>query len=242
MHKQKPIIFSTEMVQAILDGRKSETRRPIKGKKSDAGFKIVTFPDGMKWPIGMNEEEATNDYLRCPYGKPGDLLYVKESFMPVGWDDDGHEWTFKFKDESTINVCKIFQNDDDGQKQLEYYRKITEFLHDEGCPMTDKEHFHGGMARQLMPFTSPRFMPKNVARIWLKVEDIQVEKLQDITDEGIINEGINSAYLPNNSFLRRVAFSSLWTSIHGAGEWEQNPWVWCVKFSVVSVNGKPENV
>lgn len=202
--KEIPILFSTEMVQAILDGRKSQTRRTLKVK----GCKLFTPENPNDW-TKEDIERWNENYHPC--GQPGDLLWVREAF--------------KYIDEEETRV--------DYKSQYTYpeYHMWRPSIH----------------------------MPKSAARIWLQVEEVKVERLQYISWDDALSEGIHVKYWgddKNQPYAYRksdpqkettdyqrspiVAFRDLWTDINGRTSWNANPWVWVVKFKVLSTAGKPQ--
>lgn len=223
--KELPILFSTPMVQAILDGQKSQTRRIIKDIHPDSVsmFKAsyANHQIGFGWiepnQFNIPEENQLISLIKCPYGHPGELLWVRETFKPVPGG-------YAFHADKHINWCKRIKKE-----------KWKPSIH----------------------------MPKEAARIWLEMEEIRVERLQDISEEDAIAEGISqvddSPVLYNNylfdvktamwpeygsltktyGFTNPVdSFRSLFEKINGPASWLQNPWVWVVKFKVLSTNGK----
>lgn len=195
--KQTPILFSTPMVKALLDGRKTQTRRilkdqPVKAKAHD-GFSFLNVPKiGPIW-------DAKN---KCPYGQPGDLLWVRETWY----------------------------NDAGFGSPIYYYRADGEF----------DELFVRHKLGQVGPFKwKPSiYMPKAAARIWLRITDVRVERLQDISEddaeaEGILidDEGLMCFDYINKTMRHIVpeeSYKSLWESINGPESWDANPWVWVV--------------
>jgi hypothetical protein len=200
MMKEIPILFSTPMVQAILEGRKTQTRRLIKDKLQPVRVEVISGrrlvkPSG--WPL-MNVDEFTERL--CPYGKPGDQIWCRETWRGI--------------------------KQDFGPERIEY--KATETIN-----LTDK-------------WRPSIFMPKEAARIWLKVESVRVERLQDIPYPDIEKEGISldqlkgcDPCLPASIHLHHE-FKKLWERINGTDSWQANPWVWVVSFKVLSITGKPD--
>lgn len=201
MIEEKPILFSTEMVRAILDGRKTQTRRIYKKAPLDLDLYAI--------------KKHAKEYImtQCPYGKPGDVLWVREAFYKTQY----------------TNTCKYFYKAD--LEPLRWDFKCSPSIH----------------------------MPKEAARIWLKVSEITVERLNDISEHDAKSEGIESQFLFLFQEMRyrdylyksdndvqhywrdpRSSFRTLWESIHGENSWEHNPWVWVVKFEVLSTTGKPK--
>lgn len=193
----KPILFNTEMVRAILDGQKTCTRRVVKTRRKDAcGFYVTKRPDGSFAGIyEYDEDERMFENQLIPPYKPGDVLYVRETFIQAA----AHTFWYKADDNSWIS---------------------------EGL------HWHPSI-----------HMPKEAARIWLKVTDVWVERLQDITSEQIYREGteVEEPFVLNGE-EKRYAFSVLWNSTIKKSDldrygWAANPWVWVIEFERCS---KPE--
>lgn len=224
-HRIKPILFNTEMVRAILDGRKTVTRRVIKPhyKDGDAGFRINRRTvDGVITGVEYYDEEecGTDRYVNPPY-QVGDILYVRETW-------------------ARLVTAK------DGEMQSERYVYKA----------TDEYPF--GESGYIVKFRwkSSIHMPREAARIWLKVTDVRVERLQEITNEGCKAEGTNldewyeydewqhqtgdgcvADGIPVKFATLRDFFGSrIWNStIKNEDEyyrygWDANPWVWVIEF------------
>ncbi len=205
MKNEKPILFNTEMVEAVLDGRKTQTRRVIKLKEfcrsctKDYDF---TFRDKqMRW-----HDYRKNDFInkKCPYGQIGGELWVRETHFRFGrWIKNGisktgrQKWKFK-----TLN------------DNIKYY---------DNPPVVVAQNKYRGDAWYKRPSI---FMPRAYSRIQLKITDIRVERVKDITLSAIRDEGVNAIYQLKELWIK------LWNSInekHGYG-WDVNPWVWVVEF------------
>lgn len=209
--KEIPILFSTPMVQAILEGRKTMTRRVIKPRSY-----ITDVVDGV--PYEMTEDDASP--IKCPYGQPGDVLWVRESCCYVLRDHahdllegsrDNNQWVYKT---SVHPDWMIYAKEKYGYKW--------------------KPAIH---------------MPKEACRIKLLVKSVKVESLQDISAQDAIAEGIEylgtghygpewKNYLGNYStyLLPKQSFKSLWGSINGKESWEANPYVWVIEFERIKSN------
>lgn len=255
MIKQIPILFSTDMVRAILDGRKTQTRRTVKPMKSQEWLGTETllkspsaYPciiRGEQWaqfrhPFAgtvrnevIHSEDSPLTCIKCPYGKPGDLLYVREGYYQLGsWREVPNvktkggrmKWEFVAADDNiSFDVPESFRK---GRHHKD--------------PYTVAWH------KRL-----PRFMPKKYARTWLQVEEIRVERLLDISHDDAVQEGIKYVidkvtgfcghdYRSGGYNLMTTApksFFSLWESINGEGSRKENPWLWVLKFKVVSTTG-----
>lgn len=197
--KEIPILFSTDMVQAILDGRKTQTRR-LKGLENiseNASFDRMGYIDGLpnRYAAGFRVG-AMLRLIKCPYGKPGDLLWVREKF-----------------EVETDGTVKFYAGNIEVENNLAY--------------------------RQLTKWKPSIHMPKAAARIWLQVESVHTERFGNITLQDIENEGLPKDFLKYNYTSPIDWFASLWESINGPGSWQQNPWVWVIKFKTLSTTGKP---
>lgn len=193
MIKERPIIFNTDMVKAILEGRKTMTRRPIKCKEM---FTVFRYPDGRLWPTecDYNENIADNE-MKCPFGKPGDMLYVRETWAKLS-RIDGHKELFYAAD---------------GKKNMRVGFP---------CLWNWKPSIH---------------MPKEYARIWLRITDVRVERVQDISEVDAYEEGADFCLdVDGDTFRER--FMNLWNLIYGKGDykWENNPFTWVVEFERVA--------
>lgn len=190
----KPILFNTEMVEAVLDGIKHCTRRVVKGYiPKDAQFGYTAFtPKGCISCRGVFKDGYGEKFFKLPYQK-GDLLYVRETWS---------EWT-------------------DGY----LYKAWT-------GPSPQPGLFPGTKWKPSI------HMPKEAARIWLKVTDVRVERLQDIDINGIRSEGLVSAADLAGDMdiaLKKWEMEILWDSTINKSNidtygWEANPFVWVVEF------------
>ena len=189
----KPILFNTEMVRAILDGRKTCTRRLLKGPFTVHPNGYITKPRG-------NENLCTYE---PPY-QPGDILYVREAF---------------YRDEN----CILYKADNE---KLTGYRNMS----GEDVSVKWRPSIH---------------MPKEAARIWLKVTDVRVERLQEITADSIRNEGLSSlAVHCGDMEIALKEWENLWNSTIKKSDldrygWNANPYVWVIEFERCE---KPEGV
>ncbi len=220
--KEHPIIFSAPMVQAILKKQKTETRRVIVPQPvttwggpllvDDAGELWEPHPGG---PPGEPICLASGKPQHCPYGVPGDLLYVKERMRVVG--------------------------------RLARGRVIVEYMADGErmhCNIPET-HWDKPTSQPSEKFHNARFMPKWAARIWHEATTIDVERVQDITEDGAIAEGASPMHLDDLGQTwktHRRGFRTLWDSINlnrGYG-WDVNPRVYAVGHKLLSTTGRPE--
>ncbi len=195
----KPILFNTEMVRAILDGRKTCTRRIVKFTPS--------FFEVNEKPVYLYDTEPSMGKIYPPC-QPGDILYVRET-----WDCYP-----EYEDE---NAPAIYYYKADGDLRPEGYREIC---------------------KGWLPSIH---MPKKAARIWLKVADVHVERLQKITADGIRNEGLPSmAVHVGDMDVALKEWETLWNSTIKKSDldrygWEANPYVFVIEFVKID---KPEEI
>lgn len=202
--RERPILFSGAMVRALLAGTKTQTRRvakPVKhpdlGNIYDAGALVLE-----------NEPQHVIDRA-CPYGRPGDRLWVRETFMDLRgtgvehYDSDRRRQRYAF-----AANCPPGSYSDEARK--DYGLKWKPSIH----------------------------MPRSACRLVLEVTRVRVERLQANNHMDAIAEGVGlnpsaaevTMATPAGDSLPRVMFRALWEQINGVGAWEANPWVWVVEF------------
>lgn len=185
MTRERPILMSGPMVRALLAGAKTQTRRVAQPKRSI--------------------EPMTDE---CPYGQPGDTLWVREAW-------------------AAQHACDHLKPSEMRTADTRVHYAATEDL--------------GGLRKR-----PGMFMPRWASRITLRVTDVRVERLQDISEADAVAEGIGphrkggwwweqppDGIAGSNHFgakTARDAFRALWESINGGGSWDENPWVWVVSF------------
>lgn len=211
----KQILFNTEMVRAILMGQKTCTRRVVKGFiPDDAVWGYTAFtPKGYiscrgTFPVGYGEK-----FFKLPYQK-GDILYVRETWCRYGKLDD-----FDHVIEGTEEYYYLA----DGANPTPY-----------NCFLVQR---NGYDEYKDTPVWHPSIhMPKEAARIWLKVTDVRVERLQDIDGKGCVKEGIEEEPLKDigEEFVKGM-YHDLWDSTIKKSDidrygWDANPWVWVIDF------------
>lgn len=262
----KPILFNTEMVKAILEGRKTVTRRLVKSKSKKACGFFVTFRKLDNAFMGVYDYDENEMMFESPQTQPayiGDILYVRETWFLEEYYDD--EALIRFKAGGKQGL--------DYETEGELYHKLNKFAHDKWNPSL--------------------FMPKEAARIFLKVKDVRVERLQDITEEQAKAEGICRLYDDMSkdeyeTWARRIgkldsqeecsfknylwhgnfglygsgnnlsdaweyqysgydnavgSFSSLWNTTVDLKDWEKygwdaNPWVWVIEFERIELDSE----
>ncbi|NHZ94590.1 hypothetical protein [Massilia sp. CCM 8734] len=203
--KERPILMNAPMVRALLDGSKTQTRRIMKPQLV-YGDVCGLFPSwylpnkartgGTLYPNGKDTILAM-----CPYGDPGDQLWVRETFQPLFADGREHgadapDWEtgegYTVTYPATDAVVEWIDGDDN----------ITS-----GC----KPSIH---------------MPRWASRIQLEIVSVRVERLNDCSEADAKEEGINPATCVHEYY---DGYAKLWNEINGAGSWESNPWVWVIE-------------
>ena len=219
--RERPIIFSGPMVRAILDGRKTVTRRIVKPQPDDVidsepYWNVGGFMAEHYRPIKPNRPGREKS-LRCPYGDRGDRLWVKETLrLRRAYEDIG----------TGGPVLGIYAADDAPivARQTTPHQFCGRAMFDVDVPC--------GVTRT----SPPIFMPRWASRLTLEVVSVRVERLQEITVDEIAREGIEMPVgtypqcmnLQAEALLRE--FIDGWQILHGAGSWESNPWVWRIEF------------
>lgn len=210
--RERPILFTGPMVRAILEGRKTQTRRaikpqpvvsdrnpPIDGTPGDVFIAPDFFPEadvrggvfavctslGIYRCMGSQEFAAKH----CPYGVPGDRLWVREAVRCFEWMDGG-------------------------ETSVEYVASPGVF-HPDAEWVWKRESLPG------------MFMPRGLSRVTLTITDVRVQRLQDISTRDCWAEGIPSS--PDVDPVHE--FQELWCDINGASSWDANPWVWAITFN-----------
>jgi hypothetical protein len=212
-----PILFNIEMVKAILNGKKTCTRRIVKGyipTDAEFGYTAFTPKDAIscRGTFETDHQEYGEKFFKLPY-QPGDILYVRETWSEIKNADGSHKkYVYKASDQYPFGES----------------RYIIKF--------NWKPSIH---------------MPKEAARIWLKVTNVRVERLQNITEAEAILEGAtnNIAFIhsPDNEYdhihTAREHFIDIWNSTIKKGGidkygWDANPFVWVIEFEWCDKPGK----
>lgn len=215
--KERPVIFNGEMVRAILDGRKTQTRRVIANVSPDNCIplqKQTKTKDG----IYTHVMDAPGHGL-CPFGQVGDRLWVRETFAVLGNEDgcpidwDGN--LIKGDEKKAARIYKASCWQEPGNYGL--------------WSMPDRDTQYEGTWRPSI------HMPRWASRISLEITSVRVERLNDISEEDAKAEGVKAGVCPGHEhMMHQVAFSELWQSIYGEESWRANPWVWVIEFKQVS--------
>lgn len=232
--RERPILFSSPMVRAIIAGTKTQTRRIVKfprapnhlgqweptttggpdGGRLLVGGQLVPDPDPARVAMWHTR---TGSHVWCPYGFPTDRLWVRETW---GWGNE----------RCKAAQCVVYQADKSAREAF-----------CSGGPDTLADI----LGKPVRRFTEPErwrpsiFMPRWASRLTLEVLAVRVQRLQEISDEDVQSEGISPEYVsgpgaPDYAMQRRLALAELWDGIDGKRTpWASNPWVWALTFRIV---------
>lgn len=219
--KERGMIFNGEMVRAILDGRKTQTRRIMKnqpaGDSPDTPALIRNVDGGFQWYGHYGESSIFN----CPFGAIGDRIWVRETFQgPLVPEDELSEFLGENPDKfESPAYCEYAA---DGGPRPEYVD-------------ADDNTRHG--------WRPAIHMPRWASRITLEITNVGVQRLQSISQNDAAREGLirlpatgryclnqGDQYFGGASHDAREVFSWLWESIYGEVSWQENPWVWVIEF------------
>ncbi len=223
--RERPILFNEQMVRAILEGRKTVTRRVMKPQPDFLGSMVDPNTPFKTLDAGLHAR------ITCPYGEPGDRLWVRET-----WTD--------------VNMCGApalaYRADEDIRDLMEE----PGFLDDRGAfnyddPRVKPYPFACWYAELGQARWRPSIhMPRWASRILLEITAVRVERLQDISEEQALAEGVRGepcdharqacADIGCWGDTAKGAFGFLWESLNGEGSWAANPWVWVVEFKRVT--------
>lgn len=207
--RERPILFNGAMVRAILAGQKTQTRRAIKPQPFEASF--LDAPGQHRPSIDedgrLRVATSTGVHrLTCPFGQPGDRLWVRET---------------------TVNVEKhgylgpVYLESEEGRDCLNFG------LAPAPDDMTEVEPHEVTLRPSI-------HMPRSMCRLLLEITDLRIERLQAITEADAVAEGLSQSesgsWLPGPCDHPEWAFHQLWAQVYGEPAWEANPWVWVIEF------------
>lgn len=217
--KERPILMSAPMVLALLAGTKTQTRRLVK-KVEQMPFRMrpidehpwETLP-AIKEPDGgwTALEGAPVNWEMCPYGVPGDRLWVRERMRVLGVSTSGPP------DRTEVHL--VYEAGGADSCWIEYPERLV------GTPVIGKCLAYGGY--------------REASRITLELTETRVERVQSISADDVVAEGISPSSVPGlGSDASLVeAYRKLWESINGADSWREDPWVWVLSFNVLERDG-----
>ena len=248
--------MTAESVRAILEGRKTQTRRVVRFP-DDHFFKGVTgqiqqhyefksaYPmpkcGFVFWSGDPGKEfsdlayQDSNDGFYCPYGKPGDRLWVRETWRLGAWREDGRmAIDYRATPEITNTPWVILQNDPDGEKFNRYWMQASDELEEKGIQPGVDDFYHWEPGQAPLRWHSGRFMQRSFARLILEITEIGVQRVQAISGYDACAEGI----VAPDAGGPVSHYRDVWDRINAKRgyPWDLNPWVWVIKFKLVNQN------
>lgn len=215
--KERPIIFSGDSVRAILDGHKTQTRRVVKQLQNSKCFTYWNYKEVIKPELGglwiddncVGGRVEDGRHVNCPYGKPGDRLWVKESAALQSY--------YNIEMVTLAYRSHHFPSLVPGRHAIASFEKrITEIPY------------------RLGKYTSALFMPRWASRITLEITNVWIERLQDITDDDAVAEGVMGDEGPYDQQSPVMCFETAWNKINGKKyPWGSNPFVWVIEFKQI---------
>lgn len=206
--RERPILFSGAMVRALLDGRKTQTRRVMKPQ-----------PEGERWLSELYLSGKWAERPTCPYGQPGDRLWVRETWGVMSSEGSTALVSYAARLPAgktladTDGGCDVIRVPDEWRGRLE--------------GLVDTERWRPSI-----------HMPRWASRLTLKVTGVRVERLHDISEADARAEGVDHELAFTEGLITRASdtrpravawFQALWDRINGADSWDANPWVWVVE-------------
>lgn len=211
---ERPLLMSGPMVQAILAGRKSQTRRVMKPQPQNGAHiaPLARGPDHgpvTHWAQRAPDVDGTILHIyRCPYGEPGDRLWIRESFQ------------FYFGDGRQLSVLR--------PERLTDRDAVVKYKADSTETQADRDRYG------TLTWRPSIHMPRWASRLTLAISGVRVERLNDISEADAKAEGVEIPTAADPTY--RCKFQVLWDALNrkrGYG-WQVNPWVWVLDFTVVT--------
>ncbi len=203
MSNERPILFNGAMVRAILSGAKTQTRRMAKG--------VVAMH--ARTGEALAKLDSAGPRVRCPFGQPGDRLWVRETTVDV--ERHGYIGPVYLQSEEGIATLQggLAPAPDDMPEVEPHEITLRPSIH----------------------------MPRSMCRLVLEITDVRVERLQAISEADAIAEGLTqteiAGWLPGPCDHPEWAFHQLWNQVYGESAWDNNPWVWVIEFKRLEVSG-----
>ena len=258
--KERPILFSGAMVRALLDGTKTQTRRALKPQPTGfVGGPGVRLLNGAEAPLTPLDETAgpIGREILCPYGQPGDRLWVRETWQFHGGMLDcgtarSAAGTSLYQDIVVSYPADgarvtLHPNGQDWQTPRQPARRKGEEYSLRDAPADfiydGKNTYYDRLTRWWNRKIPAIHMPRWASRITLEITSVRVERLQDITEadalaEGIVHQPDGGYGLADTTHYHftdpRQSYFSLWEAINGSGSVDANPWVWAIHFRKVT--------
>lgn len=233
--KERPILFSAPMIPPIIDGRKTQTRRLVQHEHIAEADIFSAAPVDLagRWEFGVAGEGgvfAHGDFLRCPFGVPGDRLWVREEHYRFGhWE----------------RVTGAKRRTRTGRQRWRFVADLDEVRFDAPTEFRKGRH-HKDPATPAWHKRLARFMPRALSRMSLEVSEVRVQRLREISEDDARAEGAAHRIAPGGDLHGAFAhvpgpigyvahFHDLWNSLNGKrAPWSSNPFVWAITFRKAS--------
>lgn len=220
---ERPILFSGAMVKAILDDRKTQTRRVVK-RQTDAKDQEVKVENG--WLMYRRAGLGWWNDQQCPYGHPGGRLWVRETWQYNNWTEDGYPF-IGYRADGTRLLCD------------HYAEEWGERIENIWAELSKPENYNIDQRAADRRWRPAIHMPRWACRQVLEITDVRVERLRAISDDDAKAEGVLCDMPGHGADCGpRGLYAQLWDSINakrGFG-WDKNPWVWVVVFKRIQQN------
>ncbi|MDR1661247.1 MAG: hypothetical protein LBR95_02295 [Azoarcus sp.] len=222
--KARPILFSAPMVRAILNSKKSMTRRAVKLDISG-----IVARGGKQWRI-----DDPNAVRACPYGNVSDQLWVRETWRVGAWSDGKIAVDYRADNHSRREWLNV--------RDKNQWRRLIEQSAQDAIGRHNGDRFVWDPGESPCRWRPSIHMPRWASRITLEITDIRIERLQDIIEDDAIAEGVGQIVLEILLGIQQCGecaaidfdpvneYRKLWESINGENSWDKNPWVWVVEF------------
>jgi hypothetical protein len=229
----KPLICIVSSVRSILAGTKTQSRRVVKGwpNSGTSDWQLLGFHDG----IAAFRSSGERLEVRCPC-PIGTRLWVRETWRPWSWREDG-AIRIQFCADGAIGVCDV----DDEDWYCRIAEEATLRCEKIGLPRDEEGCYHWPAQENPLPWKPGLFLPRAGSRITLEVTDVRVQRVQDISEDDALAEGVEPCYWGCYDFSYSAMpaplanYRRLWDEINakrGFG-WAVNPWVWAYTFRVL---------
>ncbi|MDX7490213.1 hypothetical protein [Serratia marcescens] len=244
--KERPVIFNGEMVRALLDGRKTQTRRVMKVQPKPSETRLGDFwfsSKKLESMVHVSDFTPGNSPIAdchlffqehcCPFGQVGDRLWVRETFATLGNEDgcaiDWDENLVKGGGQEAARIYRASCEQKSGNYGLWSIPDIADWK-----PHTWNVQYEGSWVPSI-------HMPRWASRILLEITAVRVEQLKDISQPDAIAEGGPPSHPSIDAVSRdygfpdfsRSWFAQTWQHIYGEESWNANPWVWVIEFKRV---------
>jgi hypothetical protein len=258
--KERPILFSAPMVRALLAGRKTQTRRVV-SERAKSGPRFNQSPDVWVWIDGVFRSllGGREHPVACPYGAPGDRLWVRETWRPYSWHEDNPIGIEFAADGARMEDLGAL----DATGYEHWYERVvlscTEECQSKGLIADEGGNYSWSEGESPLRWRLSIHMPRWASRITLEITQVRAERVQEISEADAIAEGCAEEPVTTDDIEAMVAerfdetaalavalgpgtitakggYAFLWDQINGERPgcaWSDNPWVWVVEFKQV---------